>query len=216
MKILYVEDDTAMRKTVEIMLRTAGYDFDSASCGQEALDRASKEAYDLILLDIMLPDIDGYEVIGRLRHAGIKTRFLLQTGLLERGKKANTESLGTTACLIKPFDKTELVERIERMRGEIESDGGVDPHDGEATGAPIATERRQHRRFSTVKAGWLLADKPLKIVVLNMSYGGAAIRLPSEETQLPPKFSIAFESSPEIQCELCWRTGNKIGVKFIY
>ena len=214
MKILYVEDDTTMRKTVELMLRSSGYEFDSAASGGEALDLAQKNDYDLILLDIMLPDIDGYEVIGRLRRAGVETPFMLQTGLLERGKKADTASLGVTTCLIKPFDKQELIERIEGTRGGASPDPSqeVDPP---ADDLPT-TERREHRRFSTVKAGWLLTDKPIKVVVLNMSYGGAAVRLPSRNTEIPPRLSLAFESSPEIKCELRWRIGNKIGVKFIY
>lgn len=223
-RILYVEDDVWMAKTVELMLQKAGYEFDTADCGARAIELATgagsvwTNKYDLILLDIMLPDVDGYEVIEQIRDAHVKTPFLIQTGLLDRSQiESNGVSLGVTEYIIKPFNNAELIEKIERVVANPKLD---DPSESPAqpTTRPhgkFKTTERRHRRFPTLKSAKISGDPDVDCVVLNMSHGGAAIRLPSEDIELPATFALALKSAAKRQCQLCWQLGNKAGVKFI-
>ena len=72
MRVLYVEDDGTVAKSVQLMLESEGHDCDATDSGKRAIELAKRGRYDIILLDIMLPDIDGYEVIKRLRAACLK------------------------------------------------------------------------------------------------------------------------------------------------
>lgn len=215
MRLLYVEDEAWMARTVEHLLRQMGYEFDTADCGEDAINRATQNDYDLILLDIMLPDIDGYEVIERLRENGVNTPFLLQTGLIDRKKESEGASFGVTEYLIKPFNKNELVKGIETVIERAKQDRAelhlVPPDNGTVTDE----NGRQHRRFKTLKSARVVADDVFSCVVLNMSYSGAAIRLPSVAKQVPENFKLIFKSGDQRECELCWRHGDKIGVKFL-
>lgn len=219
MRILYVEDEIWMAKTIEVMLRQAGYAFDTAHCGQEAIDLAEKSAYDLILLDIMLPDFDGYEVIERLRAKNIETPFLVQTGLVDKEQEDAGASLGVTDYLIKPFNKNDLIKGIEAVIARTKPDNpvAVALEAGRASldNADVA-ESREHRRFNTLKTGRIVWPSPCSCVVLNMCYGGAAIRLPYPEKELPAKFAMVMDSKDsEVKCEVAWRHGDKVGIKFL-
>lgn len=218
MRILCVEDDARMAKTIEILLQQAGHQFDTAPCGEVAVGLAADNEYDLILLDIMLPDFDGFEVMERIRRNGKQIPFLIQTALLDRKTRGDGISFGATEYLVKPFNMKELTESIEKvvaaakfedlMAKSVESDPGL-------AEAPPADERREHRRFKTEKPGRIEWPPSFDCVVLNLSYGGAAIRLPSPDQELAPGFSLKFESGEERKCQVCWRTGDMIGVKFI-
>ena len=80
MRVLLVEDDTATAKSIEMMLRSEGYVCDSTDLGEDGLEIGKLYDYDIIILDLMLPDIDGYEVLRRLRGANIKTPILILSG----------------------------------------------------------------------------------------------------------------------------------------
>lgn len=218
MRLLYVEDEIWMARTIEKLLHQMGYDFDTADCGEVAVELATTNAYDLILLDIMLPDIDGYEVMERLREQGVETPVLIQTGLIDPDKKAQGASLGVADYLIKPFNKNQLVKAIEtaiaRSRQDSNQDAaieGLSPDDD----TPLPNENRQHRRFKIIKMARVVSHDVFKCVVMNMSYGGAAIRLPSSGYILPEQFKMVFKANEQRDCELCWHHGDKAGVKFV-
>ena len=88
MRILLVEDDTATAKSIEMMLRSEGYVCDTTDLGEDGLEIGKLYDYDIILLDLMLPDIDGYEVLRRLRASQVRTpirpRVAGRTGLRRR------------------------------------------------------------------------------------------------------------------------------------
>ena len=86
MQVLCVDDDPSTTRSVEIMLWTAGHSCDTSYLGERAVQLANMKEYDAIVLDIMLPDIDGYEVIERLRQAQDSTPIPIQTGLVDRAK----------------------------------------------------------------------------------------------------------------------------------
>jgi CheY-like chemotaxis protein len=89
-------------EAAELMLAAEGHSGETAANGEEALRLAVEKDYDLILLDIMLPDTDGFEVINRLREARTAIPILCQTGLVDQ--KDLSASLGVPDCLAKPFN----------------------------------------------------------------------------------------------------------------
>ena len=217
MKLLYVEDDPTMAKTVGMLLNQSGYEFDEAASGADAISLASSNAYSLILLDLMLPDIDGYEVIGRLRKTGINTPFLVQTGLLDRGDGSDKASLGVTEYLIKPFNKAELVSGIESVlerarQPEPPAPGPVEPEAPTLGGSQ--DERRRHRRFVSMKKAQVVSPDVIDCVILNMSHGGAALQVPYTEKRIPSRFRLNIGIGHDVDCEIRWRLGDKVGVTF--
>ena len=83
MRILYVEDDATQAQTVEAMLEGEDHFCHTTDSGEQAVLLAKRNEYDMIILDIMLPDIDGYEVIQRMQAAGITTPCLIQSGFVD-------------------------------------------------------------------------------------------------------------------------------------
>lgn len=125
MRVLLVEDDASTAKSIEMMLKSEGYICDCTDLGEDGLEIGKIYDYDLIVLDLMLPDIDGYEVLRRLRAAKVKTPILILSGMSEPDKKVKGLGFGADDYLTKPFDKAELVARIQaivrRSKGYSES-----------------------------------------------------------------------------------------------
>ncbi len=115
MRVLLVEDDSATAKSIEMMLKSEGYVCDCTDLGEDGLEIGKLYDYDVIILDLMLPDIDGYEVLRRLRAAKVRTPILILSSLTERDKKIKGLDLGADDYLTKPFDKDELVARIQAI-----------------------------------------------------------------------------------------------------
>jgi len=125
MRILLVEDDTSTAKSIEMMLKSEGYVVDMADMGEDGLEIGKLYDYDIIVLDLMLPDIDGYEVLRRLRQARIKTPILILSGLSELDAKVKGLGVGADDYMTKPFHKRELIARIQaivrRSKGHSDS-----------------------------------------------------------------------------------------------
>ncbi len=125
MRVLVVEDDALLAKGVEKMLRSEGMVVDQTSLGEDGLEIGKLYDYDIILLDLMLPDMDGYEVLRRLRAAKIETPVLILSGLTEPDKKVKGLGCGADDYVTKPFDRAELVARIQaivrRSQGHAQS-----------------------------------------------------------------------------------------------
>lgn len=125
MRILLVEDDPSTAKTVELTLRADGFVVDTTDLGEDGLEIGKLYDYDLIILDLMLPDMDGYEVLRRLRAAHIKTPILILSGLNEISDKVKGLGFGADDYLTKPFNKNELTARVQaiirRSKGHAES-----------------------------------------------------------------------------------------------
>ncbi|MCA0451796.1 MAG: response regulator, partial [Proteobacteria bacterium] len=83
MRVLLVEDDQATAKSIELMLKQEGFVCDVSDMGEDGLEIGKLYDYDIILLDLMLPDMDGYEVLRRFRQARIKTPVLILSGLAD-------------------------------------------------------------------------------------------------------------------------------------
>jgi two-component system, cell cycle response regulator CtrA len=125
MRVLLVEDDSATAASIEMMLRAEGFICDTTDLGEDGLEIGKLYDYDIIILDLMLPDIDGYEVLRRLRAARVRTPILILSGLGELDNKIKGLGFGADDFLTKPFDRRELIARIQaivrRAKGHSES-----------------------------------------------------------------------------------------------
>ena len=113
--ILVVDDDPDIARFVEVNLRSAGYDVAVASDGEEALQRANEMRPDLVLLDVMMPRIDGFEVAQRLRRNPVtaNTSIIMLTAKALSTDKVLGLTAGADDYIIKPFDPIELLARVK-------------------------------------------------------------------------------------------------------
>ncbi len=110
--ILVVDDDTVVRMFLHRILEEAGYDVVLASNGQEALEKVSQSDISLILLDIIMPGLDGFEILERIRQYKYIPVIML-SGIREVNAKIDTLTLGADDYITKPFSKAVLLARIQ-------------------------------------------------------------------------------------------------------
>ncbi|MDZ3837064.1 MAG: response regulator transcription factor [Rhodospirillales bacterium] len=115
MRVLLIEDDPSVRLSVETMLKSEGMVVDTTDLGEDGLEIAKLYDYDIVLLDLMLPDMDGMELLRRLRQARVATPVLILSGLGQPENKVRGLGGGADDYLTKPFDKRELVARIHAI-----------------------------------------------------------------------------------------------------
>jgi two-component system cell cycle response regulator CtrA len=125
MRILQVEDDETTSRSIELMLTHAGLKVYCTNSGIEAIDLGKLYDYDLILLNIGLPDISGYEVLRQLRLAGIETPILILSGSDRIENKLKAYGFGADGYMTKPFHREEMVAQmhaiIRRSKGHVQS-----------------------------------------------------------------------------------------------
>ncbi|WP_055668838.1 response regulator transcription factor [Desnuesiella massiliensis] len=112
-KILIVEDDLAISRLIKLNLDIANYDSKEVYDGLEAINIIEKEQFDLILLDVMLPNIDGFTIMTKIEHLNIPVIFLTAKNSLF--DKVNGLKLGAQDYIVKPFEAMELLARIETV-----------------------------------------------------------------------------------------------------
>jgi len=155
-RLLIVEDDTDISNMLKIYFSSQGFDVDVAGRGLEALDRTRQVMPHLIVLDIMLPDIDGYEVCRRLRTntrtSHVPVIFLTQKD--ERSDKLQGLELGADDYITKPFDIEELKWRVQNAINRSERESLTDPQTGLPAGRLIEDQLRKIIR----QKGWALMD----------------------------------------------------------
>jgi two-component system cell cycle response regulator CtrA len=125
MRILLIEDDPATSKSIELMLGHANFNVYTTDLGDEGIDLAKLYDYDLILLDLVLPDINGHDVLRQLRVARIDTPILILSGETDTENKMRWFGSGADDYLTKPFHREELIARIHaiirRSKGHSQS-----------------------------------------------------------------------------------------------
>ncbi|MEM8824045.1 MAG: response regulator transcription factor [Pseudomonadota bacterium] len=125
MRILLVEDDPTTSKSIEMMLGSANLNVYSTDMGEEGIDLAKLYDYDLILLDLNLPDMNGHEVLKQLRMARIETPILILSGSDDTENKIRGFGVGADDYMTKPFHRDELIARIHaivrRSKGHSQS-----------------------------------------------------------------------------------------------
>lgn len=121
MRVLVVDDDMQTSKGLRDFFRSKGAAIDLAETGEDALDLARHYEYDLILLDVLLPDMEGYDVLRKLRSAKIGTPVLMMSGLARAQAKIKGLELGADDYITKPYEREEVLARanavIRRSRG---------------------------------------------------------------------------------------------------
>lgn len=155
-RLLVVEDDFDISNMLKIYFNSQGYDVDTAPRGEVALDKTRQVMPHLIVLDIMLPDIDGYEVCRRLRTATrtshIPVIFLTQKD--ERSDKLQGLELGADDYITKPFDIEELRLRVQNAISRAERESLTDPQSGLPSGRLIEEQLRRTIR----EKNWAFMD----------------------------------------------------------
>lgn len=181
MRILLVEDDPTTAQSIEMMLKSEGMVVDTTDLGEDGLEIGKLYDYDLIVLDLMLPDIDGLEVLRRLRDSRVETPVLILSGLTEPDNKVKGLGIGADDYLTKPFDKAELLARIQaiirRSQGHAQSiiktgklAVNLDAHSVEVEGQPIHLTGKEYGilELLSLRKGTTLT----KEMFLNHLYGG--------------------------------------------
>ena len=181
MRVLLVEDDSATAASIEMMLRAEGFICDTTDLGEDGLEIGKLYDYDIIILDLMLPDIDGYEVLRRLRAARVRTPILILSGLAELDHKIKGLGFGADDFLTKPFDRRELIARIQaivrRAKGHSESvirtgklTVNLDSRTVEVDGQPLHLTGKEYGilELLSLRKGTTLT----KEMFLNHLYGG--------------------------------------------
>lgn len=115
MKVLVVEDDPAVAQSLELLLNNYNYAVDIVTDGEEALQIVDAFEYHLVLLDLLLPGLDGIEVCRQLRQKGFRHPILLLTGQGETQQKSLALNTGADDYVVKPFDNHELIARIQAL-----------------------------------------------------------------------------------------------------
>lgn len=181
MRILLVEDDPMTSKSIEMMLASANLNVYATDLGEEGIDLAKLYDYDLILLDINLPDMNGHEVLRQLRLSKIDTPILILSGMDDTENKIKGFGFGADDYMTKPFHREELVARIHaivrRSKGHAQSlitTGNIvvnlDAKTVEANGRPVHLTGKEYQMFEllSLRKGTTLT----KEMFLNHLYGG--------------------------------------------
>jgi two-component system cell cycle response regulator CtrA len=125
MRVLLIEDDSSMARNISLMLKSEGYVVDVADLGEDGLDLSKIYEFDIIILDLMLPDMTGYDVLKQLRDSRVRTPVLILSGMNDLDAKIKGLGYGADDYLTKPFEKAELIARIKaivrRSQGHSES-----------------------------------------------------------------------------------------------
>ena len=163
MRVLMIEDDSATAQSVELMLKSEGFNVYTTDLGEEGIDLGKVYDYDLILLDLNLPDMSGLDVLRQLRVAKIDTPIMILSGTSEIDTKVKSFGGGADDYLTKPFHKDELVARIHAV-----------------------VRRSKGHAQSVIRTGDILANLDAKTVEVN----GSRVHLTSKEYQMLELLSL--------------------------
>lgn len=146
MRILLIEDEAGLRLTLSDRLRSEGYDVDTASDGVAGYDKALAGGYDLILLDVMMPGKNGFDVCRDLRRQNVSTPVLMLTARGQTIDKVLGLKIGADDYLTKPFETMELLARIEALlrRRPTTDNGATFAEFGDVRVDFKSTEVRRH------------------------------------------------------------------------
>src|SRR5205823_3457743 len=181
MRVLLIEDDSATAQSIELMLKSESFNVYTTDLGEEGVDLGKLYDYDIILLDLNLPDMSGFEVLRSLRVSKVRTPILILTGLAGIEDKVRGLGFGADDYMTKPFHKAELVARIHaivrRSQGHAQSAVQIgdlivnlDAKMAKVNGAPVHLTGKEYQMLEllTLRKGMTLT----KEMFLNHLYGG--------------------------------------------
>jgi DNA-binding response OmpR family regulator len=122
-RVLVVEDDEVIRELIRLNLELEGFEVFTAMDGQDCLDRVGHVEPDVITMDVMMPRLDGWSTVERLRSDGYDRRIVMVTARAQADDRRRGERIGVDDYLTKPFDPDELVDLIRVLLEE--GDGGI-------------------------------------------------------------------------------------------
>lgn len=229
-KIMLIDDDEGMRYLIERIVRKAGYSFCSATCGEEGLERLRAERPDLLILDVMLPDINGFEICRIIRSEGRRVPIMFLTAKGDIVDKSVGFNAGADDYLVKPFLPEELLLRLKAHLRRRERDaeqleraaeakavfrvGGFELHFGkyyvsvDGRSVPLSS-----REFELLE---FLASDPGNVFtrdqILQHVWGSAEAADPNSITVFVRKIREKIEEDPSKPRYLItvWRVGYKI------
>jgi two-component system cell cycle response regulator CtrA len=181
MRVLLIEDDSAAAQSIELMLKSESFTVYTTDLGEEGIDLGKIYDYDIILLDLNLPDMSGFEVLRSLRISKVKTPTLILSGLAGIEDKVKGFGVGADDYMTKPFHRDELVARIHaivrRSKGHaqsvIQTDDliiNLDTKTSEVDGARVHLTGKEYAMLEllSLRKGMTLT----KEMFLNHLYGG--------------------------------------------
>lgn len=181
MRVLMIEDDPSTSRSIELMLAKANLNVYTTDLGEEGIDLAKLYDYDLILLDLNLPDMSGFDVLKTLRVAKVETPILILSGLSETDDKLKGFGFGADDYMTKPFNRDELIARIHaivrRSKGHAQSiistgkiNVNLDAKTVEADTGPVHLTGKEYQMLEllSLRKGTTLT----KEMFLNHLYGG--------------------------------------------
>ena len=181
MRVLLIEDDSATAQGIELMLKSEGFNIYSTDLGEEGIDLGKLYDYDIIVLDLTLPDMNGFDVLKQLRVARVNTPILILSGAADIDTKVRGLGYGADDYMTKPFNKDELIARINaivrRSKGHAHSvikTGDIvvnlDAKTTEANGQRIHLTGKEYQMLEllSLRKGTTLT----KEMFLNHLYGG--------------------------------------------
>jgi two-component system cell cycle response regulator CtrA len=181
MRVLLIEDDSATAQSIELMLKSASLNVYTTDLGEEGIDLSKMYDYDIILLDLNLPDMSGFEVLRSLRASRVKTPTLILSGLAGIEDKIKGFGFGADDYMTKPFHKDELVARIHaivrRSKGHAQSKVqsgdlvvNLDTKTTEVDGARVYLTGKEYQMLEllSLRKGMTIS----KEMFLNHLYGG--------------------------------------------
>ena len=163
MRVLLIEDDSATAQSIELMLKCESFDVCTTDFGKEGVDLGKLYDYDIILLDLNLPDMPGFEVLRSLRVSKVKTPILILSGLADIEDKVSGLGYGADDYMTKPFHRDELVARIHAI-----------------------VRRSKGHAQSVIQTGDLVVNLDAKTVEV----GGARVHLTGKEYQILELLSL--------------------------
>ena len=163
MRVLLIEDDSATAQSIELMLKSESFNVYTTDLGEEGIDLGKIYDYDIILLDLNLPDMSGFEVLRKLRASKVKTPTLILSGLAGIEDKVKGLGFGADDYMTKPFHKDELVARIHAI-----------------------VRRSKGHAQSVVQTGDLVVNLDSKTVQIN----GTSVHLTTKEYQMLELLSL--------------------------
>ena len=163
MRVLLIEDDSGTAQSIELMLKSENFNVYTTDLGEEGIDLGKVYDYDIILLDLNLPDVSGFEVLRSLRVSKIKTPTLILSGFAGIEDKVKGFGCGADDYMTKPFHKDELVARIHAI-----------------------VRRSKGHAQSLVQSGDLVVNLDSKMVEIN----GARVHLTGKEYQMLELLSL--------------------------
>jgi two-component system cell cycle response regulator CtrA len=181
MRVLLIEDDSATAQSIQLMLKSHNLNVFTTDLGEEGVDLGKIYDYEIILLDLNLPDMSGFEVLKKLRLAKVKTPIVILSGLAGIENKVNGLGFGADDYITKPFHRDELIARIHaivrRSQGHAQSivqTGdlvvNLDAKTVQINGSPVHLTGKEYQMLEilSLRKGTTLT----KEVFLNQLYGG--------------------------------------------